>query len=65
MEKRGIAITPNSTLNEIYTAIKDVLRPERYVANQLKIVKNGIVIDDPKQLSNTFGTFFIEKINRQ
>ena len=58
-----MSITPKSSLYEIYTAVKDVLRPERCVANQLKIVKNGVVIDNPKELSATFGTFFVDKVD--
>ena len=46
MEKRGIAITHKSTLNDIYKVINDVIRPERHVANQLKIVKNGLTFFD-------------------
>ena len=49
MEKKGIAIKPSSSLNEIYRACNDVLRPEQQAVNQLKIVHNGIVIDDPKK----------------
>ena len=63
MEKKGISIKPSSSLNEIYKVINDVLRPEQQVANQLKIVKDGIVIDNPKKLSDVFGTFFVDKVD--
>ena len=63
MEKRGISIKPSSSLSEIYKAANDVLRPEQQAANQLKIVKDGIVIYDPKILSDVFGTFFVDKVD--
>ena len=41
----------------------EVLRPESQVANQMKIVKDGQVIDNPKELAEIFGHFFIEKVD--
>ena len=63
IEQKGAAITPKSTINEIYKTIRGVLRPEQLVANQLKIVKNGKEIDNPKELSEEFATFFIDKVD--
>ena len=63
MEKKGIAITPQSTTNEIWKASRDVLRPGHQVVSQMKIIKDGQVIDKPKELAENFGTFFIEKVD--
>ena len=63
MEKKGSAITPKSSTNVIWKVSNEVLRPAGLVENQMKIIKNGKVIDNPKELSETFGTFFIDKVD--
>ena len=57
------AITPKSSTNDIWRVSNEVLRPAGLVANQMKIIKDGKVIDTPKELSETFGAFFIEKVD--
>ena len=63
MEAKGTAITPKSSKNDIWRVSNEVLRPADQVVNQMKIVKDGKVIDGPKELAETFGTFFIEKVD--
>ena len=63
MEQKGIAITPKSSINEVWKVSQEVLRPGHQVVTQMKIVKDGVEIDKPKELAETFGTFFIEKVD--
>ena len=63
MEQRGTAITPKSSKNDIWKVSNEVLRPEGQVTNQMKIVKDGKVIENPQELADTFSTFFVEKVD--
>ena len=51
MEQRGTAITPQSSTNQIWKVSQEVLKPAHQVVNQLKIVKDGKVIENPKELA--------------
>ena len=44
MEQKGIAITPQSSTNEIWKTSREVLRPGNQVVTQMKIVKDGVEI---------------------
>ena len=63
MEQKGIAITPQSSTNEIWKTSREVLRPGNQVVTQMKIVKDGVEIVNPKELAENFGTFFIKKVD--
>ena len=63
LENEGINITGKSSLNQIWKVIGDVLRPERLATNQLKVLVNDTVSEDPKVISEAFVKFFKKKVD--
>ena len=63
LENEGINITEKSSLNQIWKVIGDVLRPERLATNQLKVMVNDTVSEDPKVISEAFVKFFKKKVD--
>ena len=62
-EKRGNNITPKSTMNQIWKELCIALRPERFANNQMRLVINGEITEDPKVIAEAFVDFFKKKVD--
>ena len=54
----GYNVTPESSSKEIWKCINDILKPLLMAKNNLKIEKDGQVIEDPGLIAEIFNEFF-------
>ena len=60
----GKNITKESSVNDVWKAVRYVLKPESTARNQLKINVENKVIEDPQVLAEEFNNFFKNKIEK-
>ena len=63
-EKTGKNITSESSVNEIWKSVNDVLRPESTSKTTLKIETENQTIKDQLELAEKFSSFFKEKVKK-
>ena len=63
IQTQGVNITKESSLNEIWKAVAEILRPDRFTTNQLKIKGENETIVDPKELVMVFNHYFKKKVD--
>ena len=60
-QKRGEKVTAQSSTQQIWKCINDILRPLLLTRNSYKMEKDGKIIDNPEEMAELYNEFFYEK----